>query len=167
MPDGRHATAGPCSLGVLPLGTAPGVSKTCGDGCGPQPARSDTDRALRPSQPGCILYVVVHKFILNAATGGCPGGRSGGWGGPGHSRPDRPTSTGLLVEAGGWGRPGSGLVLARGRALRSTACLCDAAPVVPPRLTALPVPKRRQAAANLDLNDRSCHRPRPGVPALL
>ena len=78
MPDGRHATAGACSLGVLPLGTAPGVSKTCGDGCGPQPARSDTDRALRPSQPGCILYVVVHKFILNAATGGCPGGRSEG-----------------------------------------------------------------------------------------
>ena len=57
----------------------------------------------------------------------------------GISRPDRPTSTGLLVEAGGWGRPGSGLVLTRGRALRSTACRCEAAPVVPSRLTALPV----------------------------
>ena len=91
----------------------------------------------------------------------------------------RPTSTGLLVEAGGLGRPGSGHVLSRGRALRSTACLCEAAPVAPPRLTALQVRvrvlhcctrsvhERQPAAANLDLNDRSCHRPRPGVPALL
>ena len=44
-----------------------------------------------------------------------------------------PTSTGLLVEAAGLGRPGSGLVLARGRALRSTACRCEAAMSCPGR----------------------------------
>ena len=62
--------------------------------------------------------------------------------------------------AGGWGRPGSGLVLTRGRALRSTACLCEAAPVVPPRLTALPVRDRVLHAAKLRTT-LSCSEPRP------
>ena len=76
------------------------------------------------------------------------------------SRPVRPISTGLLVEAGGLGWPGSGLVLARGRALRSTACRCEAAPVVPSRLTALPVRVRVLHAVN-SRTTISCSEPRP------
>ena len=81
------------------------------------------------------------------------------------SRSDRPTSTGLLVEAGGLGRPGSGLVLTRGRALRSTACLCDAAPVVHPRLTALAVRVRVPHEVN-SRTTTSCSEPRPERPQL-
>ena len=63
------------------------------------------------------------------------------------------------------GRPGSGHVLARGRALRSTACLCDAAPVVPARLTALAVRVRVPHEVN-SRTTTSCSEPRPERPQL-
>ena len=96
---------------------------------GPQRERSDTDRALRPSHPGWILYVVVDKLISNATTGGQGGepavgrahcardGRYAPWGGQGEGEEECRTDTGgsrLLVEVTGHS-PGDGAATRVGR----------------------------------------------------